>query len=67
MEQQLAEIVMWEKVRQDCKYPKEDNNNGYTYGLNLLDNGDIIDVQWFKNDKERFEFVKQHDLTIIND
>ena len=26
MEQQLAELVIWEQVRQDCKYPKEDNN-----------------------------------------
>jgi len=64
--EQFVELILWEQVRLDCKYPKEDNNNGYTYGLNLLDNGDIIDVQWFKNDKERFEFVKQHDLTITN-
>ena len=51
MEKQLAEIVMWEQVRQDCKYPKEDNNNGLIYGLYLIDNfdednwcGDIRDV-----------------------
>ena len=62
-----VELILWEQVRLDCKYPKEDNNNGYTYGLNLLDNGEIIDVQWFKNNKERFDFVKEHDLTIIND
>ena len=62
-----VELILWEQVRLDCKYPKEDNNNGYTYGLNLLDNGEIIDVQWFKNDQERFDFVKEHDLTIIND
>lgn len=65
--EQFVELILWEQVRLDCKYPKEDNNNGYTYGLNLLDNGDIIDVEWFKNNKERFDFVKQHDLTIIND
>ena len=62
----MVELILWEQVRLDCKYPKEDNNNGHTYGLNLLDNGEIIDVQWFKNDKERFDFVKQHDLIITN-
>ena len=43
--EQLVELILWEQVQLECKYPKEDNNNGYTYGLNLLDNGDIIDVQ----------------------
>ena len=37
MEQQLVELVLWEDVRRDCKYPKEDNNDGYIYGLNLID------------------------------
>tara|TARA_Y100000004_G_scaffold47519_1_gene52265 strand:+ start:6869 stop:7105 length:237 start_codon:yes stop_codon:yes gene_type:complete len=63
-----VELILWEQVRLDCKYPKEDNNNGYTYGLEFADEfGEIIDIQWFKNDQERFDFVKQHDLTIIND
>lgn len=62
-----VELILWEQVRLDCKYPKEDNNNGYTYGLEFADEfGEIIDVQWFKNDQERFDFVKEHDLTIIN-
>ena len=65
--EQFVELILWEQVRLDCKYPKKDNNNGYTYGLNLLNEEDIVDVQWFKNNKERFDFVKQHDLTIIND
>ena len=66
--EQFVELILWEQVRLDCKYPKEDNNNGYTYGLELADEfGEIIDIQWFKNDQERFDFVKQHDLTIIND
>ena len=66
--EQFVELILWEQVRLDCKYPKEDNNNGYTYGLEFADEfGEIIDIQWFKNDKERFDFVKQHDLIIIND
>ena len=62
--QQLVELILWEQVQLDCKYPKEDNNNGYTYGLNLLDNGDIIDVEWFKSDQERFEYIKNNNLKL---
>ena len=62
--EQLVELVLWEQVQLDCKYPKEDNNNGYTYGLNLLDNGDIIDVEWFKRDQERFEYIKNNNLKL---
>jgi len=62
--EQLVELVLWEQVQLDCKYPKEDNNNGYTYGLNLLDNGDIIDVEWFKSDQERFEYIKNNNLKL---
>ena len=64
--EQLVELVLWEQVQLDCKYPKEDNNNGYTYGLNLLDNGDIIDVEWFKSDQERFEYIKNNNLKLTN-
>ena len=44
-----VERVEWEDVRRDCKYPIEDDNEGYIYGLNLTDfegEGDILDVQW---------------------
>jgi len=57
-----VELILWEQVKLDCKYPKDDNNNDYTYGLNLLDKDDIIDVQWFKNDRERFDFIKNNNL-----
>ena len=74
MEKQLAEIVMWEQVRQDCKYPKEDNNNGLIYGLYLIDNfdednwcGDIMDVEWFETDEERHKVIKENNLKIINE
>lgn len=75
MEQQLAEIVMWEQVRQDCKYPKEDNNNGLIYGLYLIDDfdeddlgsGEVIDVEWFETDEERSRVIKEYNLKIINE
>jgi hypothetical protein len=62
--EQLVELILWEQVQLEYKYPKEDNNNGYTYGLNLLDNGDIIDVQWFESDQERFDYIKNNNLKL---
>ena len=75
MEQQLAELVMWEQVRQDCKYPKEDNNNGLIYGLYFIDDfneddlgsGEVIDVEWFETDEERYKVIKENNLKIINE
>ena len=75
MEQQFAEIVTWEQVRQDCKYPKKDNNNGLIYGLYLIDNfneddlgsGEVIDVEWFETDEERYKVIKENNLKIINE
>ena len=75
MEQQFAEMVMWEQVRQDCKYPKEDNNNGLIYGLYLIDDfdeddlgsGEVIDVEWFETDEERSRVIKEYNLKIINE
>jgi len=67
MKQQKCEIEYWENVRRDMKIPIEDNNDGYVYGVYLLDEDDIIDVEWFKNDQERFDFIKKHNLKIVND
>ena len=67
MKQQLAETIMWEQVRQDCKYPKEDNNRGLIYGLYLIDDFDeIIDVEWFETDQERYKVIKENNLSIIS-
>lgn len=59
-----AQLISWEQIRLDCKYPKDDNNDGYIYGLNLLDKDNIIDVQWFKRDQQRFDFINKNKLKI---
>jgi len=64
---QKCEIEHWDNVRKDMKIPIEDNNNGYVYGVYLLDDDDIIDVQWFKDDSERFKFIEKYNLEIINE
>ena len=61
-----CELILWEDVRKDCKYPVEDNNNGYVYGLNLLLEDETIDVSWFKTDNERFKEIEKCNLEIIN-
>ena len=62
------ELEYWENIRKACKYPLSDNNNGYIYGINLLDeNDEIVDVEWFKTDKDRFEVISKYKLDIIND
>ena len=66
MNKQKCELEYWENVRRDCKYPIEDNNDGYVYGINLIDDDDIIDCHWFKDDESRFQFIKENNLEIIN-
>jgi hypothetical protein len=70
MEKVYAERVMWETIKQDCKLPIEDDNEGFIYGLNLIDfegEGDIIEVQWFKEGEEREKFIIDNNLTIVFD
>ena len=65
---QYAEKVIWETIKRDCKYPENDNNEGYIYGLHLTDfegEGDILDSQWFKTENEREDFIKENELIII--
>jgi hypothetical protein len=64
---QKVELEMWENIKKDMGYDENDNNEGYIYGLNLIYEDDIIDVQWFKNDEERFKFISENNLEIINE
>lgn len=64
-----VELIMWEEIKRDCKYPEEDNNDNFIYGLNYIDfenEGDIYEVEWFINDKERFEKIDELKAIIIN-
>jgi hypothetical protein len=70
IEKQYAERVMWETIRQDCKLPEADNNDGFIYGLHLIDHegeGDILDSQWFKESQEREDFIVENNLEIVFD
>ena len=66
---EYIERVTWESVRQDCKLPSEDNNQGFIYGINFVDfenEGDIIDVQWFETSEEREEFIFENNFIDID-
>ena len=64
------ELVMWETVRSDSKYPIEDNNDGYIYGVYLLDTqaeNETVDVNWWNTPEGRNKYIKTCGHPIIND
>jgi len=63
-----AELIDWQTVKQDCKYPANDNNKGFVFGLNFLNDetNEVLDVQWFKKEEERKKFIEKNNIIIIN-
>ena len=57
-------LVDWERVRVDCKYPKSDNNEGYIFGIYICDEDEVLEVEWFKTEKERTEIKEIIDLLL---
>lgn len=48
----------WEQIRIDCKYPESDQNEGYIFGYEIVQNGEILDIEWFKTEEERDEAMQ---------
>ena len=68
MQKEYVEKIMWETIKQDCKLPIDDNNDGFVYGLNIIDfegEGDIIDVEWFKTEDERENYITENNFIVI--
>jgi hypothetical protein len=57
---QKFEYVNWEDISDDPK----DNNKGFIYGINLIDeeSGEVVDVEWFKTESLRDKAIKKYDL-----
>tara|TARA_R100000664_G_scaffold8888_1_gene14641 strand:- start:1768 stop:1935 length:168 start_codon:yes stop_codon:yes gene_type:complete len=53
-----VELEFWEN--------KNDNNDGYIYGIYYLDDDDIVEVEWYKTEQERQEVIKKEQLQVIN-
>jgi hypothetical protein len=43
---------------------KNDNNNGYIYGIYYLDNDEVVEVEWYKTEQERQETIKKEGLKL---
>ncbi len=68
MKGQLIELVNWEDVRRDNKYPIEDNNEGYIFGIEFVtddDNPFPMDAQWFTTEREMYTFINKNELKIL--
>lgn len=63
-----AEFIEWEDIRKDAKLPKEDNNEGYIYGIAYLDDEgvDTLDCEWFKTNEERYNAGEEFDVINYN-
>ena len=61
-----AELVSWESLRKELKYPEDDINDGFVFGLAYLENDDIIDYEWFKTEEERTINIKENNIQIVN-
>jgi hypothetical protein len=62
------ELVNWETIRSDCKYPQEDNNDGYIFGIAYIDfdgEDDILDYEWFKTENDRCDYINENNLEIL--
>ena len=49
--------IEWETIKQDCKYDESDNNDGLIYGVEISEDGNILDYVWFEAEKERNDFL----------
>ncbi len=55
----IYELKLWQDIKDDMGYSEKDNNNGYTYGIYWLDDNDeVVAVEWFKTEKDRYDEVK---------
>ena len=57
------ELVRWQNVKNDMKiYEDSDNNDGFVFGVNLLDedSNEVVDVQWFKTEQERADALLKY-------
>ena len=53
----LAYPIEWEDVRKDMKYPSDDDNDGFIYGIQWMDGEEISDITWYKTENEREYFL----------
>ena len=56
----MANLVYWNDVKKDMGYLSTDDNKGFIFGIETLDdNEEIIDVSWFKTEEEQLKTFKE--------
>lgn len=58
------ELILWEDVKKDMKiYEDNDDNEGFVFGINVLDedSDEVVDVQWFKTEQERADALQENE------
>ena len=49
-------LIYWEILKKECHYPEDYDTNGFIYGVEYYDeDGEIIDIVWFKTEHEQLE------------
>ena len=63
----MYELRLWDEIKEEMSYPEEDNNNDFVYGVYWLDDNDeVMDVQWFKSDQERYNEINETNKRLRN-
>ena len=63
---QTVKVTTWSKVKEEFNYPENDNNGGYEFGFEFLDE-DLnaeLDAQWFEDEIEMYTYINRNELKI---
>ena len=52
----------WYDEELDKFYDTEKDNNGFIYGVYGYDREDVVDVQWFKTENERNNYIEREKI-----
>jgi hypothetical protein len=56
----MANLVYWNDVKKDMGYSSTDDNKGFIFGIETLDdNEEILDISWFKTEEEQLKTFKE--------
>ena len=63
-ERLLAYPIEWDDVKRNNKYPADDNNDGFHYGIEWMDDDryTVADITWYKTEEERWSILAQQCL-----
>jgi len=54
----------WSAVREAFNYPESDNNGGFEYGFEFVEDENALEPQWFLTESDMYTFINQNELKI---